>query len=170
MALSACSRTADQNAPANSEQPGNAAANEAAPAIPPPGTGPNGRTPLAEPEGTIDPRSVEAAGQIVQHYGALIEQQRWTEANKLWSDSAGATKFAGELAQYAEVHLEIGNPGDEEGAVGSIYLTVPAIFYGDLKDGQPLRRSANVILRRVNDVPGSSEEQRHWHIERIEWN
>jgi len=25
-----------------------------------------------------------------------------------------------------------------------------------------------VILRRVNDVPGSTEAQRRWHIERIE--
>jgi hypothetical protein len=27
-----------------------------------------------------------------------------------------------------------------------------------------------VILRRVNDVPGSTEAQRRWHIERIELN
>jgi hypothetical protein len=25
-----------------------------------------------------------------------------------------------------------------------------------------------VILRRVNDVPGSTEAQRRWHIERID--
>ena len=81
----------------------------------------------------------------------------------------GAGKFAAALAQDAEVHLEIGNPGDEEGAAGSIYVTVPAIFYGNLKDGQPFRRSADVILRRVNDVPGSTAEQRRWHIERIDW-
>jgi hypothetical protein len=24
-------------------------------------------------------------------------------------------------------------------------------------------------LRRVNDVPGSTGEQRRWHIERIDW-
>src|SRR5215212_2867539 len=33
---------------------------------------PNDRTPLAEPKGPIDPKSIEAAGQVVQHYGALI--------------------------------------------------------------------------------------------------
>jgi hypothetical protein len=26
-----------------------------------------------------------------------------------------------------------------------------------------------VVLRRVNDVPGSTEAQRRWHIERIDW-
>ena len=47
---------------------------------------------------------------------------------------------------------------------GSIYTTVQVIFYGDT-----YRRAANVILRRVNDVPGSTAVQRRWHIERIEW-
>jgi hypothetical protein len=67
------------------------------------------------------------------------------------------------------VHLEIGNLGEPEGAAGSIYVTMPVIYYGDAKDGQPFRRSAEVILRRVNDVPGSTEAQRRWHIERIDW-
>jgi hypothetical protein len=71
--------------------------------------------------------------------------------------------------QAAQVHLEIGNPDEPEGAAGSIYVTIPAVFYGDGKDRQPFRKSADVILRRVNDVPGSTEEQRRWHIERIDW-
>ena len=66
------------------------------------------------------------------------------------------------------MHLEIGKPGDSEGAAGSIYIAVPALFYGKLKTGADFRRSAGVTLRRVNDVPGSSEQQRRWHIERIE--
>ena len=48
-------------------------------------------------------------------------------------------------------------------------MTIPAIFYGDLKNGAEFRRSADVILRRVNDVPGSTDAQRRWHIERIDW-
>jgi hypothetical protein len=66
------------------------------------------------------------------------------------------------------VHLEIGNLGEPEGAAGSTYLTVPAVFYGKSKTGASFRRAADVILRRVNDVPGSTEAQRRWHIERIE--
>jgi hypothetical protein len=169
LALTACNQAADKNVGSNTARPANAPVNETTPPIPPPETGPDARTPLAEPQGAIDPKSVEAAGQVVQHYGALTEQKRWAEANKLWSDGAGAAKFATELAQFAEVHLEIGNPGDAEGAAGSIYVTIPVIFYGERKDGQPFRRSADVILRRVNDVPGSTEEQRRWHVERIEW-
>ena len=64
--------------------------------------------------------------------------------------------------------MEIGKPGDMEGAAGSSYITVPAVFYGKTKAGGSFRRGANVILRRVNDVPGSTEAQRRWHIERVE--
>lgn len=127
------------------------------------------RTPLSEPNGGIDPKSTEAAGQVVQSYGALIEQNRWTEANALWGDSVQAAKFKADFAQLADLHLEIGNLGEPEGAAGSIYVTVPVIFYGDLKNGQLFRRSADVTLRRVNDVPGSTDVQRRWHIERIDW-
>jgi hypothetical protein len=124
---------------------------------------------LAEPKGEIDPKSVEAAGQVVQSYGALIEQKRWSEANDLWGDAGAARQFQSQLSQLTEVHLEIGNLGEPEGAAGSIYVAMPVIFCGEGKDGQPFRRSADVILRRVNDVPGSTEQQRRWHIERVGW-
>ena len=117
---------------------------------------------LPEPKGPIDPKSVEAAGQVVQHYGALIEEHRLDDAAKYWGDADAAAKFAKQLKPG--VHLEIGDLGQTEGAAGSIYTTVPVVFYGE-----GYRRPASVILRRVNDVPGSTEAQRRWHIERIEW-
>jgi hypothetical protein len=160
LALAACNQTANQQPAANTTQPANAESE--APPIPPPGTGPNARTPLAEPKGTIDPKSVEAAGQVVQHYGALLEQHRLDEAAKLWGDAEAAAAFA--KALRPSTHLEIGDLSETEGAAGSIYTTIPVVFYGDT-----FRRPADIILRRVNDVPGSTAEQRSWHIERIEW-
>jgi hypothetical protein len=114
--------------------------------VPPkPGTAgglPDDRTPLEEPKGAIDPKSAEAAGQVVQHYGALIEQKKWNEAAQLWGDA---------------------------GAAGSSYITVPIVLYGKQSSGSSFHRSGDVILRRVNDEPGSTEAQRRWHIERIDW-
>jgi len=127
------------------------------------------RTPLAEPKGPIDPKSAEAAGQVVQHYGALVEQHRSEEAEKLWSNAAAASEVRSRLAPYPEIHLEIGKPGEPEGAAGSTYVTVPIVFYGKDQSGGPLRVSADMVLRRVNDVPGSTEAQRRWHIERVDW-
>lgn len=130
---------------------------------------PGERAPLDDAKGAIDPASAEAAGQVVQRYGALIEQGRWGEAAKLWGRPASAVETASGLKRNSEVHLQIGKPGDSEGAAGSIFVTVPALFYGKLETGADFRRSAGVILRRVNDVPGSTDEQRRWHIDRIEW-
>jgi hypothetical protein len=132
--------------------------------------GPSGdRAPLPEPKGPIDPKSVEAAGQVVQHYGALIERGRWDRAEALWGDARSAQLFStGLRADFREVHLEIGDLGRTEGAAGSIYTNVPVTFYGASRRGEPERRPAAVVLRRVNDVPGSTEAQRRWHIERIE--
>jgi hypothetical protein len=130
---------------------------------------PDDRTPLAEPRGPINPKSAEAAGQIVQHYGALIEQKRMGEAAKLWSSAESASDFAAQLRRYSEVHLEISRPSEPEGAAGSVYVSEPVVIYGKDENGNAFRRGANVTLRRVNDVPGSTEEQRRWNIERIEW-
>ena len=130
---------------------------------------PDDKTPLAEPKGPIDPKSAEAAGQVVQHYGALTEQHRSGEAEKLWADPRAASQMTSQLAAYPDIHLEIGKPAEPEGAAGSVYTTVPVIFYGKDQTGAPLRVGASVILRRVNDVPGSTEAQRRWHIERIDW-
>jgi hypothetical protein len=127
------------------------------------GAAPSPREPLIEPTGPIDPKSAEAAGQVVQHYGALIEQHRFSEAAKLWGNGTAAADFAKQL-DHPEVHMEIGNLGESEGAAGSIYMTVPVVFYGDT-----YRRPAEVTLRRVNDVPGSTEAQRRWHIDQILW-
>ena len=130
---------------------------------------PDDREPLSEPKGPIDPKSAEAAGQVVQHYGALIEQHRSEEAEKLWGDPRLAAQMTSKLAPYPDIHLEVGKPAEPEGAAGSIYVTVPIIFYGKDQSGAPLRVSADTILRRVNDVPGSTPAQRRWHIERIDW-
>lgn len=173
--VGACSPRQQQQADANHSRPANEAANEAANQVandvisttpanriaeaPAPPTAP----PLAEPKGPIDPKSAEAAGQVVQHYGAMIEQKRFADAADLWSDPRLAADFRRQLGDR-DVHLEIGNLGEPEGAAGSIYMTMPVVFYGE-----GFRRPANIILRRVNDVPGSTARQRRWHIEHIEW-
>jgi len=160
LALS-CGQPATKEAPSNVVQPADIAQSQTPP-IPPPGTGPDARTPLAEPNNAIDPKSVEAAGQVVQHYGALIEQDRFAEAEKLWTGPEPAAAFSKDLRP--RTHLAIGELGETEGAAGSIYVTVSVVFYKD-----SWRKPASIILRRVNDVPGSSAAERRWHIQRIEW-
>ena len=178
--LSACNRHEKRMPAASAEQPATDVPNAATPVATPPATASVAtppvaqaeppRTSLPEPKGSIDPKSVEAAGQVVQHYGALVEQDRFLPAERLWNDLDAARNFAVALdARFKDVHVEIGEPGSTEGAAGSVYTTVPITLYGTSERGKPLRLPASVILRRVNDVTGSTERQRRWHIERIDW-
>lgn len=78
------------------------------------------------------------------------------------------SKFDQWFAPYSNLDAAVGEAGDEEGAAGSVYVSVPLTIHGELGDRE-VRRSATIILRRVNDIPGSTEAERHWHIERIGW-
>jgi hypothetical protein len=157
-------------APANEAEP---AANEItiveneAPLNPPapgePGGLPDDRTPISE--GAIDPKSGQGAGQVLQSYFALAESGRFAEANKLWS--VGVERL--DLTGYREVHANIGAPGNVEGGAGSVYVEIPVQLYGRLKDGKEFNSRGTMTLRRVNDVPGSTEEQRRWHIMNAEF-
>jgi hypothetical protein len=165
----ACSQPASQNVAANppaDEAPANVGAPEEAPLNPPTPGEPGGLsgdlTPISE--GPIDPKSAQGAAQVVQSYFALAESGRTAEANKLWSD--GAAKL--DLSQYKEVHATIGAPGGMEGAAGSSYVDVPVQLYGRKLDGKEFNARGTMTLRRVNDVPGSTDEQRKWHITKID--
>ena len=131
-------------------------------------------TPESEPDGPIESKSAEGAGQVLQSFGALIEQKRFGEARRLWSGGSPQSQmpdaeFAAPYKDYSEVHLQVGAPGDMEGAAGSLYIDIPVVLYGRLANGRQASRSGTATLRRVNDVPGSTEEQRRWHIASIDF-
>lgn len=140
-----------------------------------PGGLPDDRTPLEEPKGPIDPKSAAGAGQVMQLFGGLLEQRKFGEAYRLWSDGGKASglseaQFVAAYGKYSEIHSEVGKPGNSEGAAGSIYIDVPFRLYGKLKSGGNFNQVGTVTLRRVNDVPGSTEEQRRWHIYKSDLN
>jgi hypothetical protein len=128
-----------------------------------PGGLPDDRTQISE--GVIDPKSGQGAGQVLQSYFALAETGRIAEANKLWS--VGVERL--DLTGCREVRANIGAPGDVEGGAGSLYVEIPVQLYGRLKDGKEFSSRGTMTLRRVNDVPGSTEEQRRWHIMNAEF-
>ena len=187
--LSACSGSKTQDANVADALPDNAGgppampvANVAPPAPEPiaedevtppaPGTAgglPDDRTPLEEPKGPIDPKSAEGAGQVVQRYGGLLEQRKFADARKLWGGGGEASglsekQFIAAHDKYATIHSEVGKPTGMEGAAGSSYITVPFHLYGTLKGGGPFNMVGPLTLRRINDVPGSTDAQRRWHI------
>jgi hypothetical protein len=132
-----------------------------------PGGMPDDRTPV--PEAPFGETSAQGAANVVQTYFGLIESGRFGEAWRLWSDGGKASgmsevAFAASFARYAEYHAQIGAPSRIEGAAGSLYVEVPVVVYGRLKNGGEVHMSGPFTLRRSNDVPGSTAEQRSWHI------
>ena len=174
LGLAACSPPKPAEAPAP-VAPLSAPAANLAPANPPPPGSPGGlpddRTPISE--GKIDPKSAQGAAQVTQTYYALIGEGKYAEAWALWSDGGKASgvsqaDFAKSFDRYASYNAQIGAPGDTEGGAGSIYVAVPVVIYGRLKTGAEVHEKGEMQLRRVNDVDGSTAEQRRWHIAGID--
>jgi hypothetical protein len=136
-----------------------------------PGGLPVPKEPMAE--GQIAPGSAQGAAQVVQGYYGLLEQKRFDDAQDLWSDNSAVGEqedavFARRFDGFSEIHANVGAPGETEGAAGSIYVTVPVQVYARVAaTGKPWYELRQVVLRRVNDVPGSSEADRRWHISAI---
>ncbi|MDT9599247.1 hypothetical protein [Sphingosinicella rhizophila] len=128
---------------------------------------PDDRTPVAE--APFAETSAQGAANVVRTYYALLEQGEYGDAWRLWSGGGAASgmserAFAASFAGYREFHARIGAPGAIHGAAGSLYVEVPVRVHGRMKDGRPFDMAGPVTLRRVNDVPGSTAEQRLWHI------
>lgn len=143
-----------------------------APLEPPaPGT-PGGlpASPAVVSEGAIDPASAQGAAQIVQNYYGLLEAKRFPDAQMLWNVHSDKGQeppaiFVTHFRDFSEIHANIGAPGQVEGAAGSLYVTVPVQLYGRIAaNGRPYYKLRSVTLKRVNDVPGSAERDREWHI------
>ena len=130
-----------------------------------PGALPDDRTPLSEAPFT--PTSAQGGADVVQTYFALIEAGRYAEALKLRSGEAAEGALAKSFSAYDSYHGLVGAPGRIEGAAGSLHLEVPVQIYGRWKDGREVHESGVAVLRRVNDVPGASAEQRSWRIQDI---
>ena len=115
---------------------------------------------VAEPAPDASP---QAAAAVLRRYFALAEAGRWDEAEALWWDDDRADAFAARLRSLGDFDPNIAAPGRIEGAAGSAYVSISLQLIRDsrsLSDG-------TAVLRRVNDVPGSTAEQRRWRIDRI---
>lgn len=109
--------------------------------------------------------------QVLQQYATLLEQRRFADALALWDPSAtslGKEKFAAQFDDFKTIHAAVGKVGRIEGAAGSLYSDIQLTLSGNRKDGSPYTVTGPVTLRRVNDVPGSTAEQRRWRIVKME--
>lgn len=116
-----------------------------------------------------DERSALGAARRLLEYCDAVATRRYADAYRLWSDNGRASgmtleQFSNSFAKYAAYDCHLGTPDDTEGAAGSIYVDIPLKVTGELTRGGGFVLNGPVTLRRVNDVDGSTAEQRRWHI------
>ncbi|PEQ12371.1 hypothetical protein B2G71_12830 [Novosphingobium sp. PC22D] len=102
--------------------------------------------------------------RLLRFYTNALRLGDWQAAARAWSLDAQMTpeKLESEFGGQAGPKVAVGK-GDVEGAAGSLFYEAPVVI--DFADGRPSRRGT-IVLRRVNDVPGATEEQLNWRIER----
>lgn len=180
--LAGCNRPQPQNdgAEANIAVPPASAPVAPAPPPPPVPQSPAPRTaPLEAPDNIAnsaatepaapDFKSVDAALDVARQFASLLSTGKFDQAYAMLGGRGGfasAADFKRHFAPYSDLTMTVVDspPPDPEGAAGSIYLTVKVQLSGTVA-GRRTHHPATITLRRVNDVPGSTDAQRHWHVE-----
>jgi len=122
---------------------------------------------LAAAEAHTPPRetSVQAAIQVVRDYYAAVSRHDYRAAYALWHGAQSYARFRRGYAATRSVKVRFVDAGTPEGAAGSLYLDLPVRVDAVLRSGARQHFIGHYVLRRVNDVPGSTAAQRRWHIE-----
>ena len=147
-ALAACSKPAEQ---------------AAAPKVTPVSTATATATATATPPAVL-PSTARDPAKVLITWAEAMSLKQWDAAYLYWGEQGTGTGLT--LAQFKAKWGKLGNPefeihpGKTEGAAGSSFYTAPVV----LIDGARHDRG-QVVLRRVNDVPGATPEQLRWHIE-----
>ncbi|WP_062297554.1 hypothetical protein [Nostoc piscinale] len=121
-------------------------------------------------QNVADNKSLEQqAVQVIHDYYDAIARQDYKQAYLAWDGDGAASKqsyeeFQQGFANTASVAEEVGKPGSIEGAAGSLYIEIPVTVTAVTTNGTPQRFHGSYVLRRVNNVPGSTQKQRQWHI------
>lgn len=110
------------------------------------------------------------AAAVVTRYYAAIDARDYPTAYALWGDNGersgkSAAAFAQGFADTRSSTVRITGDVPVEGGAGSLYAEVPVEVTATLNGGREQRFTGTYVLRRVNDVDGSTSEQRRWHID-----
>jgi hypothetical protein len=98
-----------------------------------------------------------------------LDARHYKAAYALWSQQGAASQksfenFQAGFAATRSTRVTIEQLGEVAGAAGSSYVSINVRVEAELNDGKQQKFSGSYVLRRVNDVPGSSAEDRLWHI------
>ena len=100
---------------------------------------------------------------VVEFYLEALSTHEYAQAALVWDDPViDAARLEAVFGDYKEAQVEWTEPF-VEGAAGSLYCTVSGKLT-DAGDPAKLMREGTLLLRRANDVPGATADQRRWTL------
>jgi hypothetical protein len=159
MALAGCGSAEQPGAPQASESAAAPAAVEtpAAPASPPP------LTPVPQPARGLAVLDSRDCRTVAQAYLDALAAGDFAFAARVWSDPVvDDARLRALFAGYKQPTIAISGL-EQEGAAGSLYCTVSGTLT-DAADPAKAAQKGEIVLKRVNDVPGASAQQLRWTI------
>ncbi len=117
---------------------------------------------LCEREPTADD-----AVEVIRQYIADIDGHRYSDAYAAWEPGRNPltyAQFAAGYAHTAAVSIDIGVPGPIGAGAGQRFIEVPVVIHATLDDGTHQTFEGTFTLHHTANIPGSTLEQRHWHI------
>lgn len=117
---------------------------------------------LCEREPTADD-----AVELIRKYIADIDGHRYSDAYAAWEPGRNPLTYAQFVAGYAHttaVSVDIGVPGPINAGAGQRFIEVPVVIHATLDDGTHQTFEGTFTLHHTANIPGTTLEQRHWHI------
>lgn len=107
------------------------------------------------------------AAQLIRNYYRWINQKKYQGAFNIWekredgfaANGQSFEKFAGGFSDTASVSVEIGAPGEIEGAAGSNYIEIPVVISAMTKSGKAQKFAGTYTMRSSNMADDKS-----WYI------
>lgn len=111
--------------------------------------------------------TAEDAVQLIRNYYRWINQKKYQGAFNIWEKGEDGNavngqsfeKFAGGFSDTASVSVEVGAPGEIEGAAGSNYIQIPVVISATSTDGSQQKFAGTYTMRSSNMADDKS-----WYI------
>lgn len=101
---------------------------------------------------------------VAEAYFDAVTRQDFGFAEEFWDDPViDGARLEALFTGYRRPVIEIVDVM-EEGAAGTLYCTVTGAL-ADTEDPERPMREGEIVLTRVNDVPGATAEQLRWRID-----
>jgi ABC-type taurine transport system substrate-binding protein len=111
--------------------------------------------------------TAEDAVQLIRNYYRWINQKKYQGAFNIWEkredgyavNGQSFETFAGGFSDTASASVEIGVPGEIEGAAGSNYIQIPVVISATSTDGSQQKFAGTYTMRSSNMADDKS-----WYI------